>query len=149
MNEKVKYVGFWARLIATVLDNIWIAILVYGFLWLTIGEEIFSIEYEPSLLSSMVMYIIPIVIVVVFWKLKSATPAKMIFSMKIVDAETLGQVSTPRLILRYFAYFLSIIPLGLGFIWAAFDKRKQGFHDKIAKTVVIKSPNTKQAIQPE
>jgi hypothetical protein len=28
----------------------------------------------------------------------------------------------------------------LGFIWVAFDKRKQGFHDKIARTLVIKQP---------
>ena len=28
----------------------------------------------------------------------------------------------------------------MGFIWVAFDKRKQGFHDKIARTLVIKQP---------
>jgi uncharacterized RDD family membrane protein YckC len=30
----------------------------------------------------------------------------------------------------------------LGFIWVGFDQRKQGWHDKLAKTVVIKTnPN--------
>jgi uncharacterized RDD family membrane protein YckC len=43
---------------------------------------------------------------------------------------------------RYFAYFLSTIPLGLGLIWVAFDKRKQGWHDKLAGTVVIKKANS-------
>jgi uncharacterized RDD family membrane protein YckC len=32
---------------------------------------------------------------------------------------------------------LSALPLGLGFVWIAFDRRKQGFHDKIAKTCVV------------
>jgi uncharacterized RDD family membrane protein YckC len=38
---------------------------------------------------------------------------------------------------RYLGYFVSALPLGLGFFWVAWDKRKQGFHDKLAKTVVI------------
>ncbi len=40
----------------------------------------------------------------------------------------------------YAGYIISAIPLLLGFIWAAFDARKQGWHDKIASTVVIR-PN--------
>jgi len=42
------------------------------------------------------------------------------------------------LIGRYFGYFLASIPLGLGLLWVAFDKRKQGWHDKLAGTVVIR-----------
>ncbi len=38
---------------------------------------------------------------------------------------------------RYLAYFVSLVPLGLGYLWVALDKRKQGWHDKIAGTVVI------------
>jgi uncharacterized RDD family membrane protein YckC len=30
--------------------------------------------------------------------------------------------------------------LGTGFLWIAFDSRKQGIHDKIADTVVVKLP---------
>ena len=142
MDEQVKYVGFWARFIATILDNIWLTIVAYGLLWLSIGSEEFAGEAALSLTRFLILYILPFVLVIVFWNLKSATPAKMLFSMKIVDAETLGPVSTPRLVLRYFAYFVSAIPLGLGFIWAAFDKKKQGFHDKIAKTVIIKTHRT-------
>jgi uncharacterized RDD family membrane protein YckC len=31
--------------------------------------------------------------------------------------------------------------LGLGLIWVAFDPKKQGWHDKLAGTVVIRSKN--------
>jgi len=48
-----------------------------------------------------------------------------------------GQPSTGKLIGRYFAYLVSIIPIFLGFLWIAVDKRKQGWHDKLAGTVVI------------
>ena len=32
------------------------------------------------------------------------------------------------------------VTLGLGFLWVGWDKRKQGFHDKLANTVVIRNP---------
>jgi uncharacterized RDD family membrane protein YckC len=61
--------------------------------------------------------------------------------MSIVDAETGGTVPMGRLVLRYLGYYVSIFTLCLGFLWIIFDKRKQGFHDKIAGTVVIMNPS--------
>ncbi len=42
--------------------------------------------------------------------------------------------------LRYLGYIVSLALAGLGFIWIAFDSRKQGLHDKIADTCVVKVP---------
>jgi uncharacterized RDD family membrane protein YckC len=61
----------------------------------------------------------------------------MLVKARIVTADGLRQPSTGRLIGRFLAYFVSIIPSFLGFLWIAFDKRKQGWHDKLAGTVVI------------
>ena len=58
--------------------------------------------------------------------------------MQIVDAKTHQKPGVMQSVVRYFAYIVSFMPLYLGFIWIYFDKRKQGFHDKIAGTVVIK-----------
>jgi uncharacterized RDD family membrane protein YckC len=63
----------------------------------------------------------------------------MMVKVKIVDAKTGEQPSTGQCIGRYFAYFVSSIPLGLGIIWVAFDKRKRGWHDMLAGTVVIRN----------
>jgi uncharacterized RDD family membrane protein YckC len=43
-------------------------------------------------------------------------------------------------IVRALACFFSIVAAGLGFIWIAFDREKQGWHDKIAGTVVVRLP---------
>ena len=40
-------------------------------------------------------------------------------------------------ILRYIGYIVSALALSIGFIWIAIDKRRQGWHDKIARTYVI------------
>jgi uncharacterized RDD family membrane protein YckC len=62
----------------------------------------------------------------------------MILSLEIVDAKTGGKPSTGQFIGRYFAYFVSTVPLCIGFLWVAFDRRKQSWHDKLAGTVVVR-----------
>jgi uncharacterized RDD family membrane protein YckC len=62
----------------------------------------------------------------------------VMFFVKMVDADTGNTLSKGQAIGRYLAYYLALIPFGLGFLWVAFDKRKQGWHDKLAGTVVIR-----------
>ena len=70
---------------------------------------------------------------------KQATPGKTVIHAKIIDAKTGEKPTVKQWILRYVGYFISLIPLGLGYIWVAFDSRKQEWHDKIAGTVVVRS----------
>lgn len=62
----------------------------------------------------------------------------MAVSAKIVDAATGQAPTTAQFVGRYFAYFVSLLPLGLGYLWVAFDGKKQGWHDKLAGTVVVR-----------
>ena len=71
------------------------------------------------------------------WRRYGATPGKVAFSAKIVDARTGTRASIARLAARYLAYALSAAPLFLGFAWIAIDRRKQAWHDKIAGTRVV------------
>ena len=81
----------------------------------------------------------PAVAVIAFWLYKQATPGKMLVHARVVDAKTGNTLSTSQSVIRYLGYFVSAIPLCLGLIWVAFDPRKQGWHDKLAGTVVIRS----------
>ena len=66
------------------------------------------------------------------------TPGKKLLGLRVVQSS--GKPMTPGLaFLRWVGYIISQIPLCLGFIWIAFDGRKQGWHDKIAATCVIKT----------
>jgi len=67
----------------------------------------------------------------IFWKYRSATPVQDAGSAKIVDARTGGRPSFGQFLIRFFAYLVSTVPLGLGFVWIAFDPRKQRWHDKL------------------
>jgi uncharacterized RDD family membrane protein YckC len=53
--------------------------------------------------------------------------------------KTVNKPTVKQSVIRYLAYYVSLIPLGLGFFWIAWDDKKQGWHDKIAGTIVIHS----------
>ena len=79
----------------------------------------------------------PAIAAVFCWHRYGATPGKITFSARIVDARSGGKPSLARLVVRYLAYLASALPLFLGFAWIAIDRRKQALHDKIAGTRVI------------
>jgi uncharacterized RDD family membrane protein YckC len=135
-----EYVGFWARVGASLIDSILMAIILVPFARLFgVGMDIESALRFDSPANIMVNGILPAIAVILFWMYRQATPGKMLIGAKIVDEKTLGKPSTGQLIGRYFAYYLSTIVLLLGFVWVGFDARKQGWHDKLAGTLVIKA----------
>jgi uncharacterized RDD family membrane protein YckC len=83
--------------------------------------------------------VLPAVAVVLFWIYRQATPGKMAIGARIVDATTGGKPTTGQLIGRYLAYYVSTLPLLIGFIWVGIDQRKRGFHDMLAGTVVVRA----------
>jgi uncharacterized RDD family membrane protein YckC len=143
-----QYTGFWIRFIAFVIDSIAVTILIAPIVIYLVGEtriEDYNLE-DPSELTELlsrlsiqlsIETIIFGIIFILFWIFKSATPGKMLMRCSIVDAKSFGKASTSQNIIRYLGYFISMIPLFLGFIWIGFDARKQGWHDKMAGTVVI------------
>jgi uncharacterized RDD family membrane protein YckC len=138
MNSEIRYAGFWSRVAATVLDGIWLYGIIYLVLWFLLGPELYGPDMKYTLTQFIFEWVIPFIVVMAFWMKKASTPGKMLFNMRLVDAKTHGPVSTQRLAIRYFAYLVSMLPLGLGLLWVAWDKKKQGWHDKIAGTVIVR-----------
>jgi len=137
-SREPQYVGFWKRLLAFFIDSLVILAVIIPLLLAVYGSQYFA-RTEPGFVGVwdvLIQVVLPMIAVIVFWRYRGATPGKMLLSAKIVDAKTLGPPSTGQLIGRYFAYIVSSIFM-LGFLWIAFDKRKQGWHDKLAGTVVI------------
>ena len=140
MDNDLKYVGFWKRTVAVLVDTFLIILVTLPILIWAYGIEYFNDEpKEKGLLDLIINYVFPTIAVILLWKYYQATPGKMIFKATIVDAKTGGKPTLKQWIIRYLGYFVSLIPFGLGYFWVAFDKKKQGFHDKLANTVVIQS----------
>ena len=73
---------------------------------------------------------------VVSWVLVGATPGKYILGLKVMRPGS-QRLSWWRAIVRFVGYWISAIALFLGFLWVLVDNRRQGWHDKLADTVVV------------
>ena len=158
---KLEYAGFWIRFWANLIDAILLSIIFIPILnkfhenFFKSNQNTFSLDitevmlvwsfygwqwdsFKPLLSNFLSDWFAPLLVVVLFWIFFSATPGKMLFNIKILDAKTGNKPNKLQFIIRYFGYFISTFFFMLGFIWVAFDKKKQGWHDKIASTVVIR-----------
>lgn len=137
--DDMTYAGFWIRTAAAIIDSILAMIVLVPLLTGIYGSG-YWLNPPPTLSfwHFLLNYVLPAVAIVTFWIYRSATPGKMLLKLSIIDAKTGGKPSTGQLIGRYLGYYVSMLPLMLGIIWVGLDKRKQGFHDKLAGTVVIR-----------
>ena len=161
-----EYVGFWKRVLAFFIDVVVIVVVFFPLMMALYGggyldrlsaefaailtpsgdpnadvARILNVLSRPdsaiAALLDIRVQIALIVATILFWRFRGATPGKMVLKARIVSAGTLGKPSAAQLTGRFFAYLVSFLPACLGFLWIAFDKRKQGWHDKLAGTVVI------------
>ncbi len=75
-----------------------------------------------------------------FWARSGATPGMRMMGLRVVRDLDGGPISAGQALLRLVGYWISGLVLYLGYVWILFDKRRRGWHDLIAGTVVIKTP---------
>lgn len=140
--EDLEYVGFWSRVGASLIDTVLLMIIVLPVIHMIYGPSYWesdSLVQGPADL--LVSWVMPAIAVILFWIARQATPGKMAIGARIVDSSTGQAASTGQLVGRYLGYYVSVLPFFLGIIWVAFDSRKQGWHDKLAGTVVVRLKN--------
>jgi uncharacterized RDD family membrane protein YckC len=135
--DPLEYAGFWLRVGAAIIDTIIIMVVtlpplvwIYGWAYFDSGAWISG----PA--EFIISWVLPAVALILFWNFRQVTPGKMAYSMRIVDAKTGQSPTTKQNIIRYLGYFISTIPLCSGIFWVVFDRRKRGWHDMLANTVV-------------
>ncbi|HET7314875.1 RDD family protein [Salinisphaera sp.] len=162
------YAGFWIRVWASIIDSALLLLVVFPLLSLVVpgpsgahatgGRLIMPngrIDYGaltlmptlPGPLHILLYWVLPAVVVIIFWLTREATPGKMAIRARVVDARSGERLAPGQSILRYLGYYVSTIPLGLGLIWVGIDPRKQGWHDKLARTVVVRRPRRIEAVR--
>ena len=126
-----RYAGFWRRAAAALLDSLMFMVLFF----VVLGPAYVNASFWS--LEGLVENALSLIITVAFWVKLYATPGKLLMGCYVVDADSVQPLKLDQAILRYLGYYVSLLTFGLGFLWIAWDKRKQGFHDKIANTVVV------------
>ncbi|MBS3166536.1 RDD family protein [Candidatus Woesearchaeota archaeon] len=125
-----EYCGFWQRFVASLLDVLIIGIPVGLVGWgLVFATGIASMTY--------VLQLVSVVLIIYLDGVKGGTPGKLILGMRIVNEQG-NFIGVPMALLRYIGRILSALILGIGLFMIGWDAKKQGLHDKIAKTYVVK-----------
>ncbi|MFA5234327.1 MAG: RDD family protein [Sulfurimonas sp.] len=136
-----EYAGFWVRVGASLIDlalllmiTLPLTLMIYGSDMVWNSEDIIL---GPA--DFLINYSLPFFATIIFWMYKSATPGKMVLHLKVLDEITGDKLTIGQSIGRYFAYIPAMLIFMLGIFWVAWDKKKQGWHDKLAKTVVVRN----------
>ena len=125
--------GWWTRFFAVLIDSIGLGI---------ISGILVNILYQSSdpTAGSGLQTLLGVAYFCYFWSSYGGGQTLGMRALNIKVVKTDGsQLDIVGAFLRYVGLVISIIPLFLGVIWAAFDAQKQGWHDKIAGTYVVKA----------
>jgi len=142
-----RYAGFWIRVFANVLDGLLLAAINQALLFATGGWRVFgggeglglgAIALVLGSSGIVVAGILPPVVIIGFWIALGASPGKLMLRLRIVDEPTGGRPTAWQCIGRYFMALIGILCVGLGYLWIAIDPRKQGWHDKLVRTLVVR-----------
>ena len=132
---KIEPAGFWLRVAASLLDSI-------PFLLLTATQFAVAFFVSPKLagMISLVQVAYGLVVILVLPALKGTTPGKRVMKLWIVSESTVPGMGLGwgTAALRLVGYLACSVTFGLGYLLVAFSARKQGLHDLIAKTNVVR-----------
>lgn len=132
--QNVEYAGFWARFAAYFLD---LAIIMILFLVIGIGASFAG--GAAAVIGSIVIFLINLLYFPAMESsARQATFGKSLCGIKVTDLDG-GRLSFWRALLRNIAKIISAIPFSIGFLLAAFTKRKQALHDMLAKCLVVRT----------
>ncbi|MHB8910368.1 MAG: RDD family protein [Syntrophales bacterium] len=150
-----RYGGFWRRFIAYLIDKI-VLYLVSVFLMVvgsialghggvSLGSLMATGELPRGMgliavVFAATMLITDMIYFTWFHGSVGQTPGKMLLGLRVIQAS--GERMTFGLaFLRWVGSLVSALFLWLGYLWIAVDWRKQGWHDKIAATLVVRAVN--------
>jgi len=123
--------GFWIRTIAYLMDAIGVGI---------VSSVISSMLSRDPTASSSLNLLLGLAYFAYFWSAQGGgqTLGMRVFNLKVIRTDGSALTLTQALI-RYVGLFVSFVCLAIGVIWVAFDADKQGWHDKIAGTYVVRT----------
>jgi len=130
--EQPRYAGFWIRLLAYIIDAVILGAITFPLVQVLNSMGI--ADNSSSVLSIAISWMYFAVFESSEWM---ASPGKKALGL-IVTNEQGMRISVGRATRRYFAKILSVLLFGIGIIMIAFTARKQGMHDKIFNTLVLK-----------
>ncbi len=142
-SQTIQVIGVGRRLVAVIIDYIILFLILsvvtvgISFIAILVVDVAASTKTLINLLTQCLRLLIVGTYFVIFWVANGGqTLGKMAMGIKVVMIDG-SSITTGKAILRFIGYIAGGFIMWVGFIWAAFDEKRQGWHDKMAKTYVV------------
>ena len=141
---EVRYVGLATRVISFAIDA---AVIDAVAVIVGLGASlILSLVHLPGPVKTVLIAVGGVAFVlwalgyfVVFWSTTGQTPGARVMQIRVVTADR-TRLKPRRALVRCFGVLLAALPLFLGFALILFDDRRRGFQDRLARTLVVETP---------
>jgi uncharacterized RDD family membrane protein YckC len=126
--------GFWERMGAAFLDMVAVGFIT-GFAHGSLGYLLRFLNGPP------VFFIVALAYFAGLWAWKGTTLGGIVLKLQVVRHDG-GPLTFLVALVRGLAAAFSAVVFFLGFFWIGWDREKQGWHDKIAGTIVVRLPRS-------
>jgi peptide/nickel transport system ATP-binding protein len=134
--------GFGKRLAALLYDGVILAAITFVLVMVVSFAAILYLGFHPTeeLNISQLFFWLGLLLSAGYylgsWTRWGQTVGKWLVGLKIISTDG-SRLSGKQAILRFAGYIINGLAFSLGFLWIAFDKKRQGWHDKLANTYVM------------
>ena len=101
----------------------------------------------PPQLTQFILLAVPISYYWFFWTRRGGqTPGKFALGIRVIKTDG-GPIGDVDALIRAIGYHVSAMLFGLGFVWALFDRNNQTWHDKMARTYVVRDDRQRKTVE--
>lgn len=132
--DGVRRGGFWRRFIAYQIDS------VILFVPTMLINTIALLAYGPELGKSIAWAVSMVLSATYFAVLQAyieGSFGKRLLGLALVGERDYEELNLQQSLIRYAMLGVSMLAFFLGVVWIGFSRRKQGWHDRVARTVVV------------
>lgn len=139
----VMYVGFGVRFVAMFIDSIVlfiIGLIVAAIYTVLVPQPLSRAEAQQQdiVLNLLGLATSTLYYIYFLTNRDGQTPGKAAMGIRIVKLDGTRLTAWDAILRNVIGYTISSLIFFMGYLWILFDDRKQGWHDKLARTVVVR-----------
>jgi uncharacterized RDD family membrane protein YckC len=146
-DDDYEYAGFWIRALAMLIDVVLMQALYFILVAPLVAVlGILAVNISPYVAMQLGVTFALILAILLPWgwftigesSVWQGTPGKRLLGLKVIDDED-GRISFGKANKRYLGKIISTLLVFVGFLMVGLTAKKEGLHDKMVKTLVVKN----------